>query len=180
MIEYLAERTGAPTPDVPARLYAAAVLDNAREELDRADKKASILLAGTGVAIGALLSGLLAGSWAPSMLDNKVEWMWWLGVACAAAAVGALGCAVFPRISRPKERRQLIAYFGDVVAFPDHDDLRNALVASAVADLDRLTDQLSAVSSIVQLKYRLIQAALWLLLAAALLAIASVLINAAL
>jgi hypothetical protein len=173
-LESLIGRGQAANDDDVPRVYTAAVLDATREELDRADKKAAILLAGTGVAIGALLSGLLAGSWTPSMLDNKVEWAWWLGVILAAAAVGALGSAVFPRISRPGNR-DLVAYFGDVQAYPKHADLKAALIESSRLDLDRLTDQLSAVSAIVQRKYCLIQWALWLLLAAASLDVCSVL-----
>ena len=40
-------------------LYATSLLSSARGEIDRADSKASILLAASGVAAGALLAGLM-------------------------------------------------------------------------------------------------------------------------
>ena len=83
--------TGHDENDDAVTTYTAAVLADAREELDRADRKAQILFASAGVAIGALLAGLLAGNWSPFELDNAVEWLWWAGVTFAAAAISCLG-----------------------------------------------------------------------------------------
>ena len=48
-----------------AEKLARALLDRTREEIARADQKASILLASSGIAIGALLGGLFAGKVVP-------------------------------------------------------------------------------------------------------------------
>src|SRR5262245_8921031 len=65
--------------------YLVDLLKEAREELARADSKAALLLAATGVAVGALLAGLIGGKWMPFSLDNRVEWLWWFGVASVAS-----------------------------------------------------------------------------------------------
>ena len=58
-------RAGKCKPDEAILLYTTSLLSSAREEIDRADSKASILLAASGVATGALLAGLMAGNWTP-------------------------------------------------------------------------------------------------------------------
>jgi hypothetical protein len=54
-------------------LYATSLLSHAREEIDRADAKASILLAASGVGTGALLAGLIAGTWTPLKLQTATQ-----------------------------------------------------------------------------------------------------------
>jgi hypothetical protein len=166
--------------DETACAYAAALLRETREELDRADKKASLLLAAAGVAIGALITGLLAGDWSPFELHNLVEWIWWLGVGCAAAAIAALASAVYPRIARLGPPPSVVAYFGDVVTIKSHDALKEALRDSSSLNLDRLTDQVGQVSAIVRTKYVLIRSGLQLLGAATVLCAGSVLLALAL
>lgn len=146
-----------------ARAQAETVLQAAREELTRADGKASLLLASTGVVIGALLAALLAGSWQPSDISNGIEWLWWLGVAAAAAAVGCLGKAVYPNTNYRGSTPDVIAFFGDVTATPET-QLRERLEHAVTRDADAaLLDQLSAVSSIVDTKYWHTKTAIWLL-----------------
>jgi len=145
------------SPDVTL-LYATSLLSNAREEIDRADAKASILLAASGVASGALLAGLIAGSWTPLRLQAAVQWAWWLGLAESAIAICCLALAVYPR-----ERKRdpgiagTVAYYGDVLAYPTNVQLVAALHRSAEANIDRIADQLRNISSIVSHKYRLIR-----------------------
>jgi len=156
------------------------ILAAAREELTRADGKAALLLAASGVAIGALMAALLAGAWSPSDIANGVEWIWWLGAVVATAGVGGLGYAVFPRTTyRGKDRPpELIAYYGDVVKTPK-DDLADRLTETAASDGSSLVDQLVSVSNIVDKKYLGIQIGLIGLAGAAILCAASVLLNLA-
>lgn len=163
-----------------AELYAASLLAEIREEVDRADKKAQTLLAGSGVAIGALLAGLIAGRWSPFELANSVEWLWWAGVIAASGGVSILALAVYPRTRRRgPEKPMTISYFGDVAKFATTAELKKALTRSSTASLDRLADQIRQVSFIVNRKYRLIQKGIWLLLLAATFCSTSVLINTA-
>lgn len=160
----------------PVIAQANTVLAAAREELTRADGKASLLLAVIGVVMGALLAALLAGSWDPSQLSNAVEWLWWLGVLAAVAGVAALGFAVYPR-TRPKGLRPtMIAYFGDVVATPAS-DLEALLEETAKSPRDGALDQLRQVSGIVHRKYQAIRVALWALAGGAIACGVAVLIN---
>jgi hypothetical protein len=46
--------------------YARLLLAEAREELGRADQKASLLLAAASVAIAAIVTGLVGSGWKPS------------------------------------------------------------------------------------------------------------------
>jgi Family of unknown function (DUF5706) len=157
--------------------YAAAVLAAAREELGLADHKAEVLVAGTGVAVGALVAGLLAGNWSPFELANGVEWLWWVGVVCSAGAIACLGSSLYPRTRRRGDSSGIVAYYADVLAYPATNDLVAALHRSASSGTGSMADQLRQVSRIVACKYRLIQVALWLLTAAVLCCTTAVLIN---
>ncbi len=139
-------------------LYATSLLSNAREELDRADAKASVLLAASGVAAGALLAGLIAGSWTPLKLQVTIQWAWWFGIAEWAIGICCLALAVYPR-----ERKNdsgipwTVGYYGDVLAYATSAELVVALNRSAETSIERLADQLRHVSWIVDHKYRLLR-----------------------
>lgn len=161
-----------------ATLYAASLLAECREEVDRADKKASILLAATGVGIGALLAGLIAGKWSPFQLKDAIQWLWWTGVAATAGGLWYLACAVYPRTRRRGvDKPESVAYFGDVLAFPTTAELTSAIAHSSEVSLTRLADQVRQVSLIVDRKYAYIRRAMWLLFSAAICCALSVLIN---
>jgi MFS family permease len=146
------------SPDEATLLYATSLLGNAREEIERADAKASILLAASGVVAGALLAGLIAGSWTPLELQAAVRWAWWLGLAESAIAIWCLALAVYPRERKNEsEIPGTVAYYGDVLAYPTTIQLVAALNRSAETNLDRIADQLRNVSLIVSHKYRLIR-----------------------
>jgi MFS family permease len=139
-------------------LYATSLLGSAREEIDRADAKASILLAASGVVAGALLAGLIAGNWTPLELQAAVQWVWWLGLAESAIAIGCLALAVYPRERKnDSETPGTVAYYRDVLAYPTTVQLVAALHRSTEANIDRIADQLRNISSIVSRKYRLIR-----------------------
>jgi Family of unknown function (DUF5706) len=144
------------------------VLAAVREELNRADTKTSILLAATAAVIAAILAGTVAGDWSPTQLTGWREVLWWAATAVAGVAVLLLAAAIYPRTKRQRGgRSDAIAYYGDVVIFSDHQELRAALERSARRDMDRLTDQVYQVGRIVVRKYRLLAAGMWALLVSA-------------
>jgi hypothetical protein len=144
--------------DQATLIYAASLLRDAREEIDRADAKASILLAASGVAAGALLAGLIAGTWSPTKLQSAIQWAWWLGAVETAVGIGCLALAVYPR-----ERKNdsgipwTVVYYGDVLDYPTTAELVAALNRSAETNIERIADQLRHVSWIVNHKYRLLR-----------------------
>jgi hypothetical protein len=143
---------------------ASQLLAQTREELDRADGKASILLAGTGVAVGAIVGAILSGDWTPSRLRPPAELIWWLGVACTAISIIRLAQAVYPRSKRRGLNPDVIGFYGDVVVVPAA-ELEGALARTVAAGRAYLVDQLRTVSSIVDRKYRYVRHGLWLLAA---------------
>jgi Family of unknown function (DUF5706) len=146
------------SPDEATLRYATSLLGNARDEIDRADAKASILLAASGVVAGALLAGLIAGSWTPLKLQAAVQWAWWLGLVESAIGIWCLALAVYPRERKnDSEIPGTVAYYRDVLAYPTTIQLVAALNRSAETSIDRIADQLRNVSWIVSFKYRLIR-----------------------
>jgi hypothetical protein len=146
-----------------------------REELARADAKATTLLSVTGLIIGALLAGAIAGDWTPQKLDNTVEWAFWPGLLLIAAAEGALFLAVVPRIKHDKDKKKL-RYFGHVVQFRDLDDLREAL-ETADSEHDRLLDQVFVLAGIAETKFRFVWVGMVGLTTGSALCAAAVLLN---
>lgn len=141
----------------PHLALASTILREAREELARADGKASILLAAIGVIIGAIMAAILAGSWHPSHLNDNIEWLWWTGTGAGSAGAVSFGVAIFPRTTYRSERRLgIVAYFGDVVGLSSS-QLREGLIATADDPGAATLDQVEAISSVVDKKYRAIQ-----------------------
>ncbi|MER7131429.1 Pycsar system effector family protein [Streptosporangium saharense] len=146
---------------VDARTRAMTILAETREEVNRADTKASILLGAIGIAVsgvvGDMVNGVVSGAWGASW-----PWLRWTAAGAAFLSVTLLLMALYPR--RIRLRRPLVnAYFGDVVAHSDPRALRAALERPSPDELGRLTDQIHTISRIVSTKYRLIQLALWCL-----------------
>lgn len=159
--------------------HAAALLVAAREEIARADAKSAVLLATAGVALGAVLGGILAGAWSPYELDNRVEWLWWLGTAGMLVAVTALAAAVYPRGSRSADPGA-VAYFGDVAAHHDPAALATALRAARNRHPEQLVVRLWQVARIARVKYRLIRVGMWAVAASGSLGLVVVLVSGAL
>lgn len=168
-------------PDNATLLYAASVLSSAREEIDRADSKASILLAASGVAAGALLAGLMAGTWTPLRLQPTIQWAWWVGVVEAAIAISCLALAVCPREQRNNSGTSwAVVFYGDVLKYHTTTQLVEALKRSAETKIERIADQLRYVCSIVNHKYRLVRWGILMLFLSAATIAASIVINMAL
>ncbi|MFI6318115.1 Pycsar system effector family protein [Nonomuraea sp. NPDC050556] len=155
--------------DREQRVHAHAVhlLAQAREELNKADTKAQVLLGVVGIGVSAVAGGLLAGSWSPFELSPWVQWGWWLGAVAALASLVCLAGAVYPRTARlPGAPPRGIAYFADVERYATAEAVAVVLREPANLDLLRLAEQIKQISSIVVRKYRLIKWGFWLLLAA--------------
>lgn len=159
--------------------YSKSLLTETREELVRADNKASILLAATGVALGALLAAILGGDWTPFQLDVRIQWLWWVGASSAAVAIYWLGSAVYPRIRAKGTRPKIIAYYGDVVDASDRERVSELLGGSSTNPKERLLDQIIQISHTVQTKYLAIRKAMWYLSIAAVSGFVSLMLNVA-
>jgi hypothetical protein len=162
----VAARRGATCEDVsvtePSRDdVAELLLSQAREELIRADGKASLLLAAAGIAISAVAGAGLNGAWGPSYLDLGGQWVWWIGVVLEAAGMVRLGQAVYPR-TRRRGPTTLLGYYADVARISP-DELDKALQLDLAAKRALILDQLGAISVIVVNKYRYVAQGMWLI-----------------
>lgn len=155
--------------------YTDRLLTETREEITRADQKASTLLTAVGVAV-TLLIGLLTGHWSPTRLHAGIAWLWWLGAVALVVAIVALGSAVMPRIGH-KGDPSTVTFFGHVNQLTDRARLKEHLRRSAADPLERGLDQLVVLSRIAQRKYRCTQVAMWCLAATAVTMTAAVVIN---
>jgi hypothetical protein len=165
-------------PITPARLQAEMLLDETREELLRADSKASVLLSASGIIVSALLAAALASDWNPAAIaDDRAEFLFWAGIGAGAIGVGLLGLAVKPR-TRHHDNRESLAYFGHVVQYSSRGifklrttrqrenatgrtELKQDLQLIGGNTFQRVVDQVWTLSRIVQRKYVLISYALW-------------------
>lgn len=137
------------------------LLAETREELSKADAKAQILLASSGVVISVVLGGVIGGEWSPRDLNGWAEVLWWIGVFAAVLGVGSLGFAIFPRLLRNTEDR--LTYFEDVRALGSVGELFKALEVEEEQGM-RDVDQLWRLSKVVHQKYAAIQVAIGTLL----------------
>jgi Family of unknown function (DUF5706) len=177
-VRLASEDSGSPGAQDPVVSYLKELLAETREELNRVDSKAALLLAGSGVIIGALLAGLFGGRWTPFELNIKIGWLWWLGIALAAVGVFSIAAAVYPTIHRSKIPHPGIpAYYGDVAAYKDVDAFRRSIEEKLPEPRERLIDQIFVLSGVVQRKYLLLRRGLRCLLLAVLACVTSVLIN---
>ena len=171
------ESSNAQNTATPATRYLADLLEDTREKLTRADSKAGLLLAATGVVAGALLAGLLSKSWTPFDLDVRVSWLWWVGASFAGLGMFSIASAVYPRIHRHSSLNpQSPAYYGDIATYDDIDAFRRA-IEKVPDERERLIDQTFVLSHVVQHKYILLRRGLRFLLFAILACAAAVLIN---
>ncbi len=140
-----------------------ALLGETREELGRADGKASILLSASGLIVSVLLAGAIARDWNPTDLGG-IEWLWWVGAAFCVGAIVFLALAVWPRVEHGADKAK-VAYFGHVARFGKIDELATALDKRAADSSkgDRDLDQLFMVAAIVDTKYARIRAGMFLL-----------------
>ncbi|WP_395640958.1 Pycsar system effector family protein [Pseudolysinimonas sp.] len=136
------------------------MLAEAREDLSRADQKASLLLAAVGVGFGAVLGGQFAGDWSPSALSDWGQIAWWVGVLAAIVSVACSALAVWPRFPRDGAPLYGITYWGHMAQFDDADALRTALADQTTDTITRVSHQLFNLSKVVLWKYRFVRYAL--------------------
>jgi len=176
--------------------FAEVLLDEGREELGRADRKASILLSAASIVLTALLAGALAGTWTPHKLHHHpaAEVVFWVGLGIGMVGLILLGWAVLPK-TQHTGRRETLAYFGHVVMFNENryamrkatrrdrdargkTELKAAIRAASAGRFDRTVDQVWTISHIVDRKYRLIRWALLIFGISAAFTIGAVIANA--
>lgn len=169
----VADREGRSETDQQAALrLAERLIAEARDELRRADAKASQWLTTSGGAVLAMLTVLTGTRWSPGQLTGAAVWAWWSGCACAAAALFTLAMALLPRTAGAAEARQ-VAYFGHVYRLRDPALVRRYVERAAQDTMPGLISQLCWLSRLVMTKYRWVRAGTVLIsLAAALVALA--------
>lgn len=146
-----------PTPhERDTAALAAEMLAEVREEIDRADQKASLLIGSLGIAFSIVLSGLLGGSWNPALLGPVAVAVWALCAIAGSGAVLAAALAVWPRAS-PPSGKGAITYWGLVQGFSSPLELADALTERGLHAPERTYQQLLVLSALVQRKYRAIR-----------------------
>jgi hypothetical protein len=153
----VAEPTEGGNKDVRNALVEA-LLRESREELERIDLKASILLSVFGLALVGLAHAAAYEKWDPRTL-GPYQWFFWLGVVFACAALVALAGAVWPKLARPKANEG-VTYFGHVAQHNRVEELNSALdreAATHPSPTDHAVKRLLAVSKIIDKKYRWIR-----------------------
>lgn len=142
---------------VNAGRRASELLHRTSGDAERADTKASILLAGTLAVAGGVSAVLSGAKWNPAAQLALIQVAWWAAVMTAVVALVCLGAAVYPRPHRKAAERSVVGYFGDVVALASVEALGTRLLASPDDPVDVAFDQLWQLSHIVGTKYRLIR-----------------------
>jgi hypothetical protein len=135
-----------------------ALLRESREELERIDLKASILLSVFGLALVGLAHAAAFEQWDPRSL-GAYQWFLWTGVLFACASLVALAVSVWPRLSHGEEGEGII-YFGHVARHNRLEELHAALDREASvhpSPTDHAVKRLLAVSKIIDAKYRWIR-----------------------
>jgi hypothetical protein len=126
------------------------MLAEAREELARADGKASILFAALGVAAGVIAAAIVSGDWNPRDLQRPWEAIWWAGGMTGTAAATLLALAVYPKIVN-RHPGAAVTYFNEIAQLASIDSLDGAL--KRMSEDERVLKQLYAVSKIARKKY---------------------------
>lgn len=151
-------------PDDVARQYAMSLLSEARDELTRADLKASILLAASGVGASSILAGMISSTWSPLLLRTPWNLIWILGACLGLAGIGALAWAIYPRTSRGRDDEGQLFYFRQAAGVRSVEELTAELRKSSLDAFRRSADQLWRVSQVVSSKYRGVRVGIWLLI----------------
>ncbi|MFC1409165.1 Pycsar system effector family protein [Streptacidiphilus sp. N1-12] len=137
------------------------LLAELRDEIVRADNKASVLVATLGIAAG-LVGGLLTGhDWSPGRLGPVPATAWWLGTVSLGVALVALLLAIRPRYRKSGWRPGLpLTYFQDI-----NQAAALGRLADALADTERdasaaLLTSLTSNSLIVARKHQCVRTGL--------------------
>ena len=163
--------------------YKETLLSDTREELQKVDSKASILLATVGIMLGALVAGAVSESWSPSKITSDgPRTLTWMALILVIAGICVLGAAVKPRVNRANQDRKNLYFFGHIEAYHPtwwmvvrgkekteggFKEFSQDLLHAAKTKYDsRLDDQIWHLSHIVFWKYKLISIAMWMFVVA--------------
>lgn len=138
------------------------LLRETREEIGRADAKASTLLGAVVIVLGVFAAGALAGTWSPLTLTPASATAWWTGVILAGVGVGFLCACIYPNVGN-QLTKNVLGFFGHVYLYSTRDEPIAALREHGEQPLARLGDQLFVLSRITRRKYRLMRWAIWCL-----------------
>ncbi|MFD5317907.1 Pycsar system effector family protein [Streptomyces sp. NPDC127098] len=156
----------APDPPRPTRrpfpeALAERLLGEIRVEINRADSKASVLVAGLGVAVALFGGAAAGGDWSPGSLAPAGRILWWLGAVACVASLAALLLAVTPRYGGPRwSPGDPLTYFGDIDRARGTGRLREALETTAETAELRLLHALTVNSHIAAIKLRWVRVGL--------------------
>ena len=136
------------------------LLVETREEIDRADSKANIVLAVAGVGYGAIVAGMIAGQIRLMGDSPQISVLAVLAAVLGGLGLVTAGVAVYPVLGTPIKGRA--SYFAEIALQRDVDELAEAISELAKSRNQRVLGQLLAVSRIAVRKYRCTQTAMWL------------------
>ena len=141
--------------------YVNSLLRDSREELTRADSKATVLLGTAGVGASIIAGDIVAGHWTPPSLPPWAQVFWWIGVCAAGAGFVSLTYALSPRLYGSAEKGNL-RHFGHIAQYQSPSELLEPLNSASGNMLIAKVSQLWAIGKIVTHKYALIRVALQL------------------
>ncbi|MEX0755339.1 MAG: Pycsar system effector family protein [Actinomycetota bacterium] len=132
--------------------YVARLLGETRDEVTRADTKASIVLAAAGIVVGVVLTGLVTGDLSTAGECVLVAVLAWASGGLLLTGVCALGTAVFPNVGKAEAGHA--RWFTEIEQHGnDDEELARAIEADRL-DGQRDLHQLEKLSAIVGAKYR--------------------------
>lgn len=129
-----------------------------REELLRADGKATTLLSVSAVVIGAIVAGAIAGDWTPADLSLGPEIAFWFALLGIVSGAAEFLRAVMPR-TKHDAGRESARYFGHVVQMAGRDELTGHL-SDGGGTTDHYVDQIWVLAGTVNSKYQCIRTGL--------------------
>ncbi len=135
--------------------YILRLLDEARQEISRADNKANVLLAAATITVSVLLSGAMTGDLQIELLPGWIEWFCWFGLVAVTAGMTQLVRAVLP--SRDSGHDGHADYFRDFARFGTPAEMAAALPAARAEEFARHLRQLHVISRLANRKYQQIR-----------------------
>jgi hypothetical protein len=139
--------------------YLVRLLDECRDEINRSDSKASILLAAIAASTAFLGTSLLDGSTELRTAGAAVTALSVVAVAVLVTSMVLLALAIIPRVGRPVLGQA--RYFEEHAQFASHGALLAALSEAAPDAELRHAQQLLTLSRIASAKYRHLRAAIY-------------------
>lgn len=141
--------------------YVRRLLDETRDEVTRADTKASIVLAAAGIVVGILLTGFVTGDVSLAGQRWYVGLFAWVAATGLIGGVGVVGCAVYPRIGKPEKGRA--RWFAEIQQYGEDEEALSQTVEADRDDRTRDLHQTRVLAGIVGRKYLLTKVGMWLL-----------------